>query len=97
MKTKEEILTTLARLEPEIQARFHVRKMGLFGSYARQEQRPESDIDLLVDFSDDADLIDLVGLRLFLEERIHSRIDVVPERALRDELRAAVLADVSYV
>ncbi len=97
MKTKEEVMETLARLEPEIRARFHVRKMGLFGSYARKEQRPESDIDLLVDFSEDADLFDLAGLKIFLEERFHSTIDVVPARALRDELKGAVLADVSYV
>ncbi len=97
MRTKEEIMETLSRVAPMAGKRFHVQKIGLFGSYARGEQRPESDIDLLVDFTDDADLFDLAGLKAFLEEQTGARVDVVPRRALRDELRAAVLADVSYV
>lgn len=97
VKTREEILETLTRLIPELRKAFKVRRIGLFGSYARPEQRPDSDIDLLVDFSDDADLFDLTGLKYFLEDQIHNKVDIVPSRALRDELRQAVLADVSYV
>ena len=97
MISKEEIMNTLARATVEIQGRYKVRRIGLFGSYARREQHPESDIDLLVDFSEDADLFDLAGLKYFLEELLHQRVDIVPERALRDELRSSVLRDVSYV
>ncbi len=46
----------------------------------------ESDIDVLVDFQEDADLLDLVGLGLFLEERLGRRVDVVPRKALRKEI-----------
>jgi len=97
LRSRDEILETLGCLNPELVSRFKVRRIGLFGSYARQEQRPDSDIDLLVDFSEDADLFDLVELKYFLEEHLHNRVDIVPERALRDELRPSVHADVSYV
>ena len=97
MRSRDDIIRALADLSAELRGRFKVKKIGLFGSYARQAQRPDSDIDLLVDFSDDADLFDLVELKYFLEERLGNRVDIVPERALRDELRQAVLADVSYV
>ena len=97
MKSKEEILAALARLTKEQKEQYKVRRIGLFGSFARQEQRPDSDIDLLVEFSDDADLFDLAELKYFLEEQLHHRVDIVPARALREELRQAVLADVSYV
>jgi uncharacterized protein len=97
MRSRDEILETLARLNPELAARFKVRRIGLFGSYARQEQRPDSDIDLLVDFSEDADLFDLVELKYFLEDHLHHQVDIVPERALRNELRQSVHTDVSYV
>ena len=97
IQTKEEILETLTRLTAELRNHFRVQRIGLFGSYARKEQRPESDIDLLVDFSDDADLFDLAALKYFLEDQLHHRVDIVPARALRDELKQAVLADVSYV
>lgn len=96
MRSRDNILRTLADLSAELR-QFRVRRIGLFGSYARKEQRPGSDIDLLVDFSEDADLFDLLRLKYYLEDRLQNRVDIVPERALRDELRQAVLADVSYV
>ena len=97
MRSRNEILKTLAHLNPELRSTFNVRRIGLFGSYARQEQRPDSDIDLLVDFSEEADLFDLIELKYFLEDRLGHRVDIVPERALRDELRQSVHADVCYV
>ncbi|MGA9087123.1 MAG: nucleotidyltransferase family protein [Methanoregula sp.] len=97
MTTKKEILEKLTPLAGELKRDYKVKRIGLFGSYARSEQRPESDIDLLVDFSDDADLFDLARLKNFLEEQLYHRVDIVPERALREELKKAVLADVKYV
>lgn len=97
MKSKEEILNALSDLTTELRKSYKVERIGLFGSFARQEQQPGSDIDLLVDFSDDADLFDVAELKYFLEEKLHNAVDIVPARALRDELRHAVLADVSYV
>jgi predicted nucleotidyltransferase len=97
MKSKEEIMDALSSLTDELRKNYKVERIGLFGSYARQEQRPDSDIDLLVDFSEDADLFDLAELKYFMEEKLHHHVDIVPARALRDELKQAVLADVSYV
>ena len=49
MITKEEILSALAKDKPELQRQFKVHKMALFGSYARGEQRVDSDVDILVE------------------------------------------------
>jgi len=97
MKTKEEILKTLAALNSEIQSRYKVKEIGVFGSLVRGEQTAASDVDLLVDFSEDADLFDLVGLSLFLEEKLRCKVDVVPKRALRPEIRDAVLREVAAI
>lgn len=97
MKSRGEIMDALSSLADELRKNYKVERIGLFGSYARQEQRPDSDIDLLVDFSDDADLFDLAELKYFMEEKLHHPVDIVPTRALRDELKKSVLADVSYV
>lgn len=97
MKSREEIMEALSGLADELKRIYKVERIGLFGSYARQEQRPDSDIDLLVDFTEDADLFDLVELKYYLDEKLHHRVDIVPARALRDELKKSVLADVSYV
>ena len=93
-ETYEHLLARLRALKPEVAARYKVKEIGLFGSFVRGEQREVSDIDLLAEFDQGADLLDLVGLALFLEGELGRRVDVVPKRALREELRAAVLSEV---
>ncbi len=97
MKALDEIKKILTQNEKEIKTRFKVQSLGIFGSAIREEQKPTSDIDILVDFDDTADLIDLIGLALFLEEKIGQRVDVVPKRALREEIREEVLSEVVYL
>ena len=90
----EDLLVRLGALKPEITARYKVREIALFGSFVRGEQGGASDVDVLVDFEEGADLFDLVGLALFLEEELQREVDVVPKRALRTELRETVLREV---
>jgi hypothetical protein len=97
MKAKEEILKMLAELKPELQSRYKVKEIGLFGSFVRGEQGAASDVDILAEFGEDADLFDLIGLSLFLEEKFHQKVDVVSRRALRPEIRDAVLSEVATV
>jgi hypothetical protein len=97
MYTKTDILNKLREKKGEVELKYHVKRLGLFGSYSRGEQTVGSDIDVLVDFNDGADLFDLAGLKTFLEELFQAHVDVVPSRALREELKQAVLADVKYV
>lgn len=93
----ETILAKLKELKPLIAARYKAKEIGLFGSFARGEQNANSDIDLLVDFEDGADMFDLVGLADYLEEALQQKVDVVPKRALREELRESVLREVVTV
>ncbi|MCR4286979.1 MAG: nucleotidyltransferase family protein [Deltaproteobacteria bacterium] len=94
MKNKSEILKIIKDIKEDFKKRYKVKGMGIFGSLVKGEQKEGSDIDILVDFEEDADLFDLVGLGLFLEERLHQKVDVVPKRAIRKELRDSVLKDV---
>jgi predicted nucleotidyltransferase len=96
MNTKD-ILTKLKKLKPTLLTRYKTKEIGLFGSFVRGEQTKDSDIDLLVEFESDADLFDLIGLSLFLEEELQRKVDVVPKRALREELRNIVLPEVVAV
>ena len=97
MKAKEEILKMLAKLKPELQSRYKVKEIGVFGSFVRGEQGEASDVDILAEFGEDADLFDLVGLSLFLEEKLHCKVDVVSKRALRPEIRDSVLREVAAI
>jgi hypothetical protein len=94
MMNTEDLVDRLKALKPSLIERYKVMEIGVFGSFIRGEQTTESDIDLLVEFTEDADLFDLVGLSLFLEEALHHKVDIVPRRALRAELREAVLQEV---
>ena len=96
MTSKEYYLAKLKSLHDELK-RFKVLEIGLFGSVVRGEQKQSSDLDVLVDFADDADLFDLVGLGLFLEEKLDRKVDIVPRRALRKELKDRVLKEVVTV
>ena len=93
----EQLLVRLRGLKPEIAARYKVKEIGLFGSFVRGEQGRASDIDVLVEFEERADLFDLVGLALFLEEELQRGVDVIPKSALSAELREPVLREVVQV
>ncbi|RMD59355.1 nucleotidyltransferase [Candidatus Parcubacteria bacterium] len=97
MLTAEEILDRLRELKSELVTRYRVTEIGLFGSVVSGEQKANSDIDLLVEFGEGADLFDLIGLSLYLEEEFGCRVDVVPRKALREELREVVLGQVVEV
>lgn len=94
MTNTDSILATLKELKPIIATRYKAKEIGLFGSFVRGEQTVNSDIDVLVEFEEGADLFDLVGLADYLEEALQQKVDVVPKRALREELREAVLREV---
>jgi predicted nucleotidyltransferase len=89
MLTRSQVMDLLRPLKPELAERYRVRELALFGSLARQEQGPTSDVDLLVDFAEGATLFDLVGV--VLEEKLGCPVDVVPRRALRREIRDGAL------
>ncbi len=94
MKKLEKIKRKLKKLEPILKERFKVKTIGIFGSYLRGEEKRGSDIDILVEFEKEGDLFHLVGLSLFLEEKLGKKVDVVSKKALRSEIKASVLKEV---
>ena len=65
-----------------ILARYRVKKIAVFGSYARGEAKPESDIDILVEFSERKSLLDLVGIEQELSEALGVKADLLTEKAI---------------
>jgi len=70
-----------------------VTKAGIFGSYARGEQKKESDIDILIKLSDEASLLDFVGLKIDLEKALHRKTDLVEYNAIKPLIRKGVLEE----
>jgi hypothetical protein len=76
-----------------IVAEHHAREPRVFGSIARGEDEPGSDVDLIVDFTDEASLLDEVGLRLALTDLLQVEVDVVALDSLRGPARQRVLRE----
>jgi predicted nucleotidyltransferase len=78
----------------ELRSEFGVKSLALFGSVARDEANPASDIDLLVEFSHPIGLLHLTGTSQYIEKLLQAkRVDLILRRAVLPELREAILAE----
>ena len=89
------LLDQLRAAVPEMRERFGVRKIGVFGSAARGELRPESDVDVLVEFDDPA-FDRYMELKFYLEDLFGRPCDLVLDESLKDSLRESVHREVLY-
>ena len=96
MITKEQILKTLARDKPELQRQFKVSKMALFGSYARGDQRADSDVDILVEVDPSIGL-DFVTLAERIEQILGIHVDLVSSRAVNSKKMKYIEPELIYV
>jgi predicted nucleotidyltransferase len=90
---REHALKILKDCRSELTTHYKVRELGLFGSFARNDQSNASDVDVLVDFTSDASFFDLVRLALYLEEKLERHVDVIPLDSLRAEIRDTVMRE----
>jgi hypothetical protein len=77
----------------EIAARHGASNLRLFGSVARGEERPDSDVDLLIDLADDRGFGDYLALAEELEGALHRKVDLVLSRSLSPHFRPYIEAD----
>jgi predicted nucleotidyltransferase len=80
----DEILRILQAHLPELRGRYGVRTLGVFGSYVRGEQRPRSDLDLLVEFDErPLTLIQVIALEHYLSDLLGVKVDLVEKSSLK--------------
>src|SRR5687767_600200 len=97
VRTKADVLGRIARLEPEI-ARHGVRRLMLFGSFARDAATPASDVDLLVEFAPGAKRLDaFLALAALLEEVLGRRVELVTIESLSPHLAPTILREAEHV
>jgi uncharacterized protein len=95
-KTKQDILDALDHHRSQLRA-LGVRRLGLFGSFVRGQQHPDSDIDLLVEFEAGRKTFDtFMELSFFLEEVLEHRIELVTVESLSPHLGPHILKEVEY-
>jgi len=90
--TKEDINRVLF-LNREILKKYKVKSISLFGSYVRNEQKEESDIDFLVDFQKGATLFDFVELQDSLSELLAKKVSIVSKRGLSKYIGPYILKE----
>ncbi|GIX27868.1 nucleotidyltransferase family protein [Pelomicrobium sp. G1] len=96
---RDEAIQKLRQHFPELRERFGVAHLSVFGSVARDEAGPESDVDILVEFSPDArvGLFGLIELQQRLEELLGCKVDVGTPQGLRPRIRDRVLSEAVHV
>ena len=98
MTTREHILNTLKSNKNRLK-KFGIRNIGLFGSYGRNEQSENSDIDLLIDFQPEVENFDnLMAVYDFLEQIFkNEKVEVVTMNGLSPYIGLSILKEVQYV
>lgn len=96
MLTYKTILTKLEENNAEIK-KYGVKRIGLFGSYLKNEQKPTSDIDILVEFEKGKTTFDnYMDLKFFLEDLFKCKVDLVTHEAIKPDLKPYILGSVKY-
>jgi len=93
MLTLNEVKEVVRQHSSILQERYGVSVVGIFGSYVRGEEKAGSDIDLLAEILKPISLLELVGAELYLSEVLGVKVDLVPKRSLRAELKETILKE----
>jgi len=90
---RDEVVRILKAHQAELHEQYGVKSLALFGSVAREEARPDSDVDLLVEFDRPVGLFAFIGLQLYLEAQLGCKVDLGTPRSLKSRLKASVLRE----
>ena len=95
MKNIEQIKKKLEELKPELKDQFKVKSIGIFGSYVRGEEGRGSDLDILVDFEEKANLslLDFIRLENYLSEKLGVKVDLVERETLKPRIGKHILGE----
>ncbi len=92
-RSLDDLKGQLEELKPTLRRRFKVETIDIFGSYARGEQTEESDLDLLVTYSEMVDLLLIARLRRYLRRKLHIKVDVISKEFLNQHIKDQVLEE----
>jgi hypothetical protein len=99
MDSLEKMIELLKVHKGELMERYGIRKIGVFGSYVRRENEGESDLDILVEFREDAriSLLDFIGIENDLSDLLGVKVDLVEKSALKPRIGKHILQEVVYL
>ncbi|MFZ1897312.1 nucleotidyltransferase family protein [Methanoregula sp.] len=90
-------MNALALLREHEPKRFGVREIGIFGSFVRGEERPDSDVDVLVSFRKGEETFDnYMDCKFYLEDLFMRKVDLIMKGAIKKRIRPYILKEVVY-
>jgi len=93
---KKEIISLLERERNVLREKFKVKKLGVFGSFARGENQKSSDVDILVEFSEPVGFFLFIDLENYLSGLFGLKVDLVTKNALKPAIKDKIISDVVY-
>jgi len=99
MKSIEEIREVLKEYKEGLRQKYKIKELGIFGSYVRGEQKETSDMDILVEFEEDANLslLDFVGLEIELSDLLGVKVDLVEKKTLKPHMGEYIKREAVYL
>ena len=97
MKNLEDLKSIIQSHKKEMNEKYGVIEIGVFGSYVKNEQNEVSDIDVLVEFHKAIDLLTFVNLKNYLSELLNVNVDLVMKKALKPKIGQRILKEVVYI
>lgn len=89
-----QFIDVLRQQLPLLSKRYHVESLGVFGSFVRHEQRPDSDLDVLVTFGEPPSLLKFIEMENYLSDMLGVKIDLVMKDSLKPRIGEQVLREV---
>lgn len=97
LATRAEIMQRLSENLAVLQQQFHVKSLSVFGSAARDELTPNSDVDVLVEFEETPGFIEFMRLKFRLEELLGLSVDLATPRAIKPRIRPQIEREAIHV
>jgi uncharacterized protein len=95
--TSESIISTLQTLKPRLAEEYQITRIGILGSVIKRAWIDESDIDILVEFSDPPGLFMFMEIEEVLSDILHARVDLMDAKGIKPRLRNCILSEVRYL
>jgi len=97
MSKLNQIKKILKERKKELEEKFKVREIGVFGSYVKGEEKKRSDVDILVEFKEPIGLFEFLELEEYLSKLIGLKVDLVSKKALKPTIGEYILKEVVYI
>ncbi len=90
-------MSILAEHLPQIKKRYGIKKLGVFGSVLRDQHTPDSDIDILVEFTRPVGFVHFMKVENRLQELLESKVDLATPASLKKQIGSIIKKEVQYV